>query len=84
MLEFSDGLRFRLTQKGFWRPVWTVLADKGQPILSIRQCERTVELTRELRLSEERLSLLAIFTWHIIRQTAEDAAAAAGAVAVTS
>jgi len=84
MLEFSAGPRFRLTQKGFWRPVWTMLADMGQPILSIRPCERTVELTRELRLSEERLSLLAIFTWHIIRQTAEDAAAGAGAVAVTS
>ena len=84
MLIFSDGLRFRLTHKGFWRPVWTVLAESGQPVLSIRPCDKTVELTRESRLSEEKLSLLTIFTWHIIRQTAEEAAAASVAVAVTS
>ena len=84
MLDFSEGLRVRLTYKGFWRPVWTVLAESGQPILSIRPREKAVELRRELHLAEEKLSLLTIFTWHIIRQTAEDAAAAAGAVAVTS
>jgi hypothetical protein len=35
-------------------------------------------------LPEERLSLLAIFTWHIIRQTAEDAAASAAVAVVVT
>ena len=84
MLDFSDGRRFRLTHKGFWCPVWTVLTDGGQPMLSIRSRERTVEISRELHLSEEKMTLLAMFTWHIMQQTAEDAASAAVAVAVTS
>ena len=84
-LDFSDGLSFRLTSKGFWRPVWTVLAgDSGQPVLSIHSREKTVDLPRELHLSEDRLILLAIFAWHIMRQAAEEAAAAAVVVAATS
>lgn len=84
ILAFSDGMRFRLTYKGFWRPVWSVLADTGQSILSIRPRNEAVELTGDVRLPEERLSLVAIFTWHIIRQIAEDAgASAAMAVVVT-
>jgi hypothetical protein len=86
-LVFPDGLTFRITYKGFWRPVWTVLTDGGQPILSIRSHGRTVEISKELHLShlsEERVTLLAMFTWHIMQQTAEDAASAAVAVAVTS
>jgi len=78
------GAEFRLTYKGFWRPVWSVLADSGQSILSIRPCDKAVELTRDVRLPEERLSLLAIFTWHIIRQTAEDAAASAAVAVVVT
>jgi hypothetical protein len=83
-LVFTDGLTFRITCKGFWRPVWTVLTDGGQPILRIRSHRRTVEVSKELPLSEERVTLLAMFTWHIMQQAAEDAASAAGAVAVTS
>jgi hypothetical protein len=83
-LVFPDGLTFRITYKGFWRPVWTVLTDGGQPILSIRSHGRTVEISKELHLSDERVTLLAMFTWHIMQQAAEDAASAAGAVAVTS
>lgn len=83
-LYFSDGPTFRLTSKGFWRPVWTVLADSGQPVLRIHSREKTVELPRESHLSEGRLILLAIFAWHIIQQASEDAASAAAAVAATS
>ena len=83
-LAFSDGLTLRLTSKGFWRPVWTVLADSGQPVLSIRSREKTVDLSKELHLSEDRLILLAIFAWHIMQQASEDAASAAAAVAATS
>ena len=83
LLEFSDGSRFRLSHKGFWRPIWTLLTDSGQPVLSIRH-DKTVDISRESPVAEANLTLLTIFTWHIIRQTAEDAISAAGAVAVTS
>lgn len=84
ILVFSDGQSFRLAAKSFWRPVWTVIADNGQPVLSVRVREKTVELPNELQLSEDRLILLAIFTWHLVRQNAEDSAAMAVVVAATS
>jgi hypothetical protein len=61
-----------------------VLAETGQPVLSIQAREKTVELRNELPLSEDRLILLTVFAWHIMRQAAEDAAAAAVMAAVTS
>jgi hypothetical protein len=81
-LIFSDGQTFQLTSIGFWRPVWSVVAN-GQLILSTRTCGKTVELPNEMHLPEDRLILLAIFTWHIMRQAAEDAASAAVVVAAT-
>jgi hypothetical protein len=83
-LVFFDGQTFRLTAKGFFRPVWSVLAEGGQPVLSIRSREKTVEMAGELHLSEDRLMLLAIFAWHIMQQVVQDAAAAAVVVAATS
>ena len=83
-LDFSDGLTFRLTSKGFWRPVWTVLAASGQPVLSIHSREKTVDLPRELHLPEDRLIVLAIFAWHIMQQASKDAASAAVVVAAAS
>jgi hypothetical protein len=82
-LVFSDGQAFRITCKGFWRPVWTVFADNGQPVLSIHSREKTVELPNEIQVSEDRLILLVIFAWHMMQQAAEDAASVA-AVAVTT
>lgn len=76
-LQFFDGQTFRFVSKGFWRPVWTVLTDSGQPVLSIHSCEKTVELASGFHLSEDRLSLLVVFAWHIMRQAAEDAASVA-------
>src|SRR5262245_48859532 len=32
VLKFSDGSTFRITSKGSWRPLWTLLADNGQPL----------------------------------------------------
>jgi hypothetical protein len=60
-LEFSDGRIYRLISKGFCRPVWTVLTDSGQTVLSLDSRAKTVELAKELDLSEDRLILLAIF-----------------------
>jgi len=73
-LEFSDGRTFRLIYKGFCRPVWTVLTDSGQTVLSLDSREKTVALAKELALPEDRLILLAIFAWHVMQQTSEDAA----------
>lgn len=82
-LDFSDGKTYRITAKGFWRPAWTVLADNGQPILTVDSCQKTVRLLGELRLSEESLTLLALFTWQVMKQTSEDAASVAATVAAT-
>jgi hypothetical protein len=83
-LCFSDGQAFRITSIGCWRPVWMVLAENGQPVLSIRSREKAVELPKESYVSEGRLILLAIFTWHAIQQAAQDAASVAAMVAATS
>lgn len=84
LLVFSDGLTFRLTCKGFWRPVWTVLADNGQPVLSVHSRAKTVRLPKELHPYQDRLILLVIFAWYMVQQASEDAASAAAAVAATS
>ena len=83
-MVFFDGQAFRMTCKGFWRPVWTVFADNGQPVLSIHSRDKTVELPNEIQLSEDLLILLVIFAWHIMQQASEDAASAAAAVAATT
>ena len=81
-LVFSDGQTFQLVCKGFWRPVWSVAAN-GQLVLNIHSRGKKVELPNEPRLPEDRLTLLAIFTWHLMRQAVEDAASAAVVVAAT-
>ena len=83
-LTFSDGQRFQLTCKGFWRPVWTVWTESGQAILHLHTREKAVELPGSLSLPEDRLTLLAIFAWHLMRQAAEEAASTAGLYVATS
>jgi hypothetical protein len=83
-LVFSDGQIFQLTCRGLWRPVWTVRTDNGQLVLCIHSRQKMVDLRNELHLPEDRLILLAIFTWRILQQAAEDAASVAVVVAVTS
>jgi len=83
-LEFSDGQIFRVTSKGFLRPVWSVLTDGGQPVLKIRSREKTVELSNQSHLPEGRLILLATFAWYMVRQAAQDAASAAVVVVAIS
>src|SRR5262249_39999452 len=82
VLKFSDGSTFRITSKGSWRPLWTLLADNGQPLLRIHSREKTVELPTQSHLSEDRLILLAIFGWHIMQQASEDAASVAASAIV--
>lgn len=82
-LAFFDGQTFQITCKGFWRPVWTVRDESGQSVLELHTREKAVDLPGTVQLSEDRLTLLAIFTWHIMRQAAEEAASAAGLAVVT-
>ena len=82
-LSFSDGLTFQITCKGFWRPVWTVWAESGQAVVHLHSREKAVELPGAVQMPEERLTLLAIFAWHRMRQAAEEAASTAGLAVVT-
>ncbi|HEV2987494.1 MAG TPA: hypothetical protein VG759_03575 [Candidatus Angelobacter sp.] len=83
-LEFSDGRTYRLIYKGFFRPVWTVLTDSGQTVLSLDSREKTVELAKGLDLSEDRMILLAIFAWHVMQQISEDAALTGAVIAAAA
>jgi hypothetical protein len=83
-LVFSDGQTFRITCRGLWRPVWSVLAENGQPVLSLHSREKSVDLPNEMHLPEDRVILLTIFAWYMMQQAAEDAASAAVVVAATS
>jgi hypothetical protein len=79
-LAFSDGQTFWINSKGYWRPVWKVLSDDGQPVLLIRPREKTVDLAKNLNLPDDRLTLLTIFTWYVQQQVSEEAASSVAAV----
>ena len=83
-LVFSDGQTFQITCRGLWRPVWSVLAENGEPVLSIHSREKTVVVPDQSLLPEDRLILLATFARYVMQQAAEDAASVAVVVAVTS
>jgi len=83
-IVFADGQLFRLVPEGCWRQVWHVISESGETLLRLRTHEKTVELPREMGLSESRLCLLTIFVWYYALQVAEAADSAAVAVAMTS
>lgn len=83
-LVFSDGQTFRVASRGLWQNTWEVTADNGQPILRTNQRKKTVELLPGAAAYEGRLTLLVLFTRHMVQQASEDAAASVAAtVAVT-
>jgi hypothetical protein len=75
-LTFADGQTFRIQCEGWWRPVWSVIAEGGQPVLHLHRRERTVELSPTAALPDDRLALLIVFTWYRVLQAEEDAAVA--------
>ena len=81
---FADGQMFRLVPEGCWHQVWRVISENGETLLRMRMHEKTVELPREMGLSESRLCLLTIFVWYHALQVAEAAESAAITVAMTS
>src|SRR5271167_417550 len=76
-LTFGDGQTFHLECKGWWRPVWSVLGEGGQPVLHVHTREKTVDLPTGVPVPDNRLSLLIMFTWYRVLQAEEDAASAA-------
>ena len=80
-LSFFDGQKFQIIRRGCWRPRWTVFSGNHQVVFSIDAHEKTVSLAPETSLSDDRLMLVVILAWHIIRQTSEDDGAVAAIVA---
>lgn len=81
-LTFADGQSFRFECSGFWRPVWRVTTATGQPVLALHASKKIVEVPAEA-VADSRLPLLVLFALYRMRQSEEDATAAA-VVAVTS
>jgi hypothetical protein len=80
-LTFADGQQFQLECKGWWRPVWSVIASSGETLLRLHTREKTVDIPTVSSVPDTRLSLLIMFTWYRILQAEEDAAATAVAAA---
>ena len=76
-LTFADGQTFHLKCKGWWRPVWSVIANSGETLLRLHRREKTVEVQDGSAVPASRLTLLIMFTWYRILQAEEDAASAA-------
>ena len=76
-LTFSDGQKFEFVCHGLWRPVWSVMSEKGQPVLALHSREAFVEVKPDSAVPDSRLSLLALFALYRVRQAEEDAASAA-------
>src|SRR5215472_5477584 len=83
-LTFADGQTFQVERRGWWRPVWSVMAEGGQPLLHFYAREKTVELSPDAAVPESRLLLLFMFTKYRVLQAEEDAAAATVAAVVAS
>jgi hypothetical protein len=76
-LTFADGQTFRLECHGWWRPVWSVIAEGGEPLLRLHTREKTVEVLSRAAAPDSRLPLLIMFIWYRKLQAEEDAASAA-------
>jgi hypothetical protein len=83
-LTFADGQTFHVECKGWWRPVWTVADENGQPVLHLHTRERTVDLPAAAAVPESTVSLLIMFVWYRVLQAEEDAASAAAVAVITA
>jgi hypothetical protein len=82
-LTFTDGQSFRLQCKGWWRPVWSVIGESGQPVAVIDVRDKTVDVPMAGAIPDARLSLLILFTWYRVLKAEEDAQAAVMVAAVS-
>jgi len=76
-LAFADGATYQIGCRGWWRPVWSVSTDSGQPVLSLHAREKAVDLPAAGSVPENRLVLLALFTLYGLLRAEEEAAATA-------
>jgi len=76
-LTFADGQTFHLESRGWWRPVWSVIAEGGETLLRLHTREKSVEVLTAAAAPDSRLSLLIMFIWYRVLQAEEDAASAA-------
>ena len=83
-LTFADGQTFQVERKGWWRPVWSVTEEGGQPLLRFYPREKTVELSPDAVVPESRLFLLIAFTKYRVLHAEEDATTATVAGVVAS
>jgi len=85
MLTFADGRKFQLTAKGFWRPVWSWINDRGETLVEAMPHNKSVVLLgaagAENYQSDSYLPVLIMLSWHQILQTNDDAAAVAASAA---
>jgi hypothetical protein len=82
-LTFTDGQSFRLQTKGWWRPVWSVIGERGQPLVVLNVRDKTVDVPSLGAVPDSRLSLLIMFTWYRVLKAEEDASAAVMVAAVS-
>jgi hypothetical protein len=76
-LTFADGQTFHLECRGWWHPVWSVIAESGETLLRLHTREKSVEVLTAAAVPDSRLSLLIMFIWYRVLQAEEDAASAA-------
>jgi len=81
---FADSSQFQLTAKGFFRPVWSCIDDRGRTLMEITPHNKTVvligEATKNYR-EDGHLPLLIMLSWHQILQANDDAAVVAASAA---
>lgn len=70
MLTFVDGRQFKLTTKGFCRPVWSWIDDQGYKLLETTPHNKSVVLVRSV---DSYLPVLIMFSWHQILQANDEA-----------
>jgi hypothetical protein len=80
MLSFADGRQFRLTTKGFCRPVWSWIDDDGRKLLDVTPHNKSVLLVGAV--DNTYLPVLIMLSWHQILQANDDAVSAIAASAV--
>ena len=77
VLSFDDGHTFRLACSGWWRPVWTLTSEQGEPVLSLHRRDKSFQLPGVVSVPNSHLALLMLFALYRVLQSEEDAAAVA-------
>jgi hypothetical protein len=85
MLTFADGRQFRLTSRGFWRPVWSWTDDHGAKLVEATPHNKSVVLLGTAAVKnyqhDSYLPVLIMLSWHQILQANDDAAVIAASAA---